>query len=180
MLRKCDLCEQVKSGVLRFTEIVDGRVEEPCYLCEECSHVYFPELNGEGEPKGLTIVDSTPESGIETGVFGSDALIDLLMKLGSQAEEPCPSCGMMWKEFDVSGRLSCSVCYDHFEAGLLPIFRRFHGSDRHEGKHPKHLTEPQSLPDRLDAAVLAEDYELASELKKQMDTEIRTDSVDSI
>ena len=84
----------------------------------------------------------------------------------------CPGCGFTQADFKKSGRLGCSECYDTFSEGLDALLKTMHKGTRHTGKVPagmqlrddlgKQLKELQS---QLDAAVAAEKFERAAELR---------------
>ncbi len=48
--------------------------------------------------------------------------------------QTCPGCGLSLAEFNGTGRLGCSQCYQTFAQQLLPVVNKFHGSRRHIGK----------------------------------------------
>ncbi len=84
----------------------------------------------------------------------------------------CPRCGLTYGEFRRVGRLGCGTCYATFEAQLLPLLRRIHGSAEHTGCVPSEISgdhlrrkEIARLKSELARAVAAEDYELAAELR---------------
>ena len=93
-----------------------------------------------------------------------------------EAEElVCPNCGMRYRDFQQTGKIGCSVCYDTFRAQLEPLLRRIHGSSVHSGKIP-HRTggrletkhEIEVLRAALKDAVAKEAYEQAAEYRDQI------------
>ena len=72
--------------------------------------------------------------------------------------------------------MGCARCYDIFKAALIPLLERVHDATSHRGRFPGRSTtaaEPQvqvlsELRNRLDAAVRAEDYEQAAQLRDEI------------
>ena len=102
-------------------------------------------------------------------------------------------CGLAYSEFKAKGRIGCPACYDAFAAVLIPLLEKVHNASKHTGKHPPHEAGPDLEPPspesvineespvesaetdemtrltiELAAAVAAENYELAAELRDQI------------
>ena len=87
----------------------------------------------------------------------------------------CAQCGMSYEEFKKIGRLGCGACYAAFGAPLEKLLKRIHGAAQHRGKN---LVETQALPrseeelallrEQLEAAVAAEAYEEAAQLRDRI------------
>ena len=68
--------------------------------------------------------------------------------------------------------MGCPSCYDAFAPVLVPLLEKVHGAAAHAGKAPsgrrrviESRKEIEELEARLAAAVEAEDYEAAAELR---------------
>lgn len=87
----------------------------------------------------------------------------------------CAQCGMSYEEFKKIGRLGCGACYTAFSAPLERLLKRIHGAAQHRGKG---LVEARVLPlpeeelaqlrQQLEAAVTAEAYEEAAQLRDRI------------
>lgn len=114
-------------------------------------------------------------------------LLTNFVKASSSAEKPegaasldlaCPDCGMKFSEFRDKSLLGCAGCYAAFEAPLTGLLERAQeGGNHHIGKVPRRSGgggEQRQLlitriRKRLDDAVEAEDYELAAQLRDDLD-----------
>ena len=76
----------------------------------------------------------------------------------------CPGCGLSLAEFNSSGRLGCSQCYQSFAQPLLPVINKFHGTRRHIGKAKLHDQMGQLMQD---PALANKNYEKLA-LEKQL------------
>lgn len=52
----------------------------------------------------------------------------------------CPNCGISFAEFQQTGLLGCSYCYEHFHKSLTPTIKRVQGGLIHVGKVPKNAS----------------------------------------
>ena len=105
---------------------------------------------------------------------------------GTGTRMACPGCGSTLQDFREAGRLGCGECYATFGAELRDLLRRLHGSTTHvgdrylaPGAEANELPEGElsvtedpavALRDQLRAAVAAEDFELAAELRDRLRT----------
>ena len=152
----CDICNKDQATV-HLTEIIDDKMTE-LHLCEECA-----------QKKGAHMESH----------FGLSDLLAGLADLGSQFTKTkkeikikCPRCGLTYEDFKKIGRLGCGECYSAFKEALLPLLKRIHGSTQHYGKSPKKMTklvkaksELQTLKERLQKAIQAEEFEEAANLR---------------
>lgn len=127
----CTKCGKRPASV-HMKQRVNGReIEE--YLCEECAESIWS--------------------------FGT---LDLNKLFSSHFAAPrpsltCPGCGMSLAEFNSSGRLGCSQCYQSFANPLLPVINKFHGVKRHVGKVK--LTNSDGVVYSSDPALADKNYE---------------------
>ncbi|MEO6908552.1 MAG: UvrB/UvrC motif-containing protein [Abditibacteriaceae bacterium] len=107
-------------------------------------------------------------------------------------EEPCCSeCGTSWKSIHEDGLVGCPHCYVSFAAPLQKILGQLHNSTEHTGKTPRfrerqeRLKENQEkrekhrvemLQHRLDAAIQAENYEEAAQIRDKISQVSKVDS----
>ena len=161
----CDDCGK-KEAVVHIVQIgPNGRVEKN--LCEDCAQKYGNTMFAPQE-RAMSVNDFLK------GVFSNTPRPR--EEDTPEAEElVCPNCGMRYRDFQQTGKIGCSVCYDTFRAQLEPLLRRIHGSSAHSGKIPhrtggtltmKHTIE--SLRSSLKECVAQEEYEKAAELRDKI------------
>jgi protein arginine kinase activator len=82
----------------------------------------------------------------------------------------CPDCGMTLAEFRSKGRLGCPRDYEVFAEHLEPLLERIHNASEHVGRVPGGVRAraADDLEQALEAAIEAEDYERAAELRDLM------------
>lgn len=151
----CDKCG--KPATVHLTEITDGQKIEK-HLCENCA-----------VSEGITIKVNVPISQL---------LEDFILQ-GTAAEETakvCEVCGIGLSEIRKQGLLGCPNDYDAFAEALEPILRRAHeGGVQHVGKVPRRAGTDQKkatallrLRAALKAAIVAENYEQAAQLRDRI------------
>lgn len=163
-------------------------------LCQNCktrqanTHIRQV-INGE-----LTELDLCPECAAKLGY--ENAFSDFL-DLGSMMsgflgmptvsalarEDKCPGCGATFSQITKSGKVGCAKCYDVFFERLLPTIKRIHGNTVHTGKrlrtarlqsgsskeqHEDSRTELETLSEKLQAAVKAQEFEQAAKLRDRI------------
>lgn len=152
-MKKCRRC--TKPATLHITEIKSGAVRS-LHLCENCAKDYL--------------------ASVSPGAAADDESLSGDEGFGESPPEPdelvCPTCGMTFKKFRSQGRLGCARDYDVFREKLVPLIESIHGERQHIGKCPQQqpqLTrrnqELARLRSELKAAVEAEDYETAAQLR---------------
>ena len=164
----CDRCG-VRPATVHKVRIENG-VRTERHLCEPCARETgeWPELSMGGSLFGST--------------FGElmKSFFDVPGPEAPVAEQPvrvrqrCPNCGLSWADFKRLGQLGCSQCYETFERELIPVLKRLHGATEHTGKQPHQKGESarrrtlERLREELRAAVEAEQYERAAQLRDQI------------
>ena len=151
----CQKCNE-KEAVVQFTKIVNG-VKTEMHLCEKCASKEALEsyqVNVSG------LIDEFL-SNVEDNNEKSETL-----------ELVCPNCGQTSAELKKTGRLGCDVCYETFANTLEPLIKRIHGRTVHTGKIAKTggqalkiKREISEMQQKLDEAILTENYELAAEYR---------------
>ena len=159
----CDNCNE-RQAAIHLTQIVDNSVTT-LHLCPQCA----------------------AEKGVQTGAnVAKFPLSGFLASMGKGVAahlppggtaEACTFCGATLQDFRNTGRLGCPHCYETFETHLRTLLRRLHGSSKHVGE--VYLTPGTALPEAVDhriiemrrqlaAAVEAENFELAAELRDRL------------
>ena len=95
---------------------------------------------------------------------------------GSDRDVACPHCGFTLEQFGKEAVLGCPKDYEVFEKSLTPLIAKAQsGKATHCGKVPSRIPtdskkqmELMNLRQQLDAAVKAEDYELAAKLRDKI------------
>lgn len=90
-------------------------------------------------------------------------------------ENRCPKCGRTYYEFQKTGRLGCSECYNTFNSPVKSTLRQIQKNTVHTGKIPSRQSagllkkrQLEELKKKLSEAVEKEDYETAAKLHKQI------------
>ena len=152
------LCQHCKKNqaTVNYVEIINGSKFE-CRLCTEC----YSNLYGKMQAKG---------SGIWAGLFGSS---------GTRAKS-CPVCGTTFSDYEKTGLLGCTSCYDVFKKELTPSILHMHGKIKHVGKVGKNKDELglhrrlKTLQEQLEIALRDKKFAEAGKLNKQIDEIIKT------
>ena len=163
------LCEDCgrNRAVVHITQIgPDGKIEKN--LCEKCAAKYGEFLMENQRQRNVSMNDFLK------GVFSAPTK-ETKPQGGAATELLCSNCGMIYRDFQQTGKIGCSVCYATFRRQLEPLLRRIHGSSTHSGKIPhrtggtlemKHTIE--SLRKSLKECVAQEEYEKAAELRDKI------------
>lgn len=159
---KCQRCGE-RESTTHVKRIINGKTEE-YYLCQECAAQM-------GYGSLLTGMPFPLES------FLGNYLVDGSGTKGQQAarEDRCPLCGSSFQDIASSGKVGCAQCYATFYEKLLPSLQRIHGKTRHAGKipaseGPKAMQRRQleELKKKMSAAVEAQDFESAANLRDEI------------
>lgn len=158
---KCESCHE-REAVVHLTQIVNDSVSQ-LHLCEVCA----------------------AERGVEPPTASQTPLGSFLAAMGKgdaesevtvAAPAPCPGCGATLRDFREIGRLGCPQCYQSFAGPLRDLLRRLHGGTQHVGERyappgaavQARAAERDTLREALAAAVAAENFELAAELRDRL------------
>jgi len=159
----CQLCKQ-KEATVHFTQIVNQQKME-MFVCEQCA----------AENSKLKINLNM----LLSGFMGSGGL-------GGIANTPvqavkCKGCGMSIEEFNKTGRLGCSKCYEVFGDSIQAMLKQIHGNVKHHGKIParisdsiKQARELEDLKTRLRQCIQTEDYEQAAIIRDKIKAREKT------
>jgi protein arginine kinase activator len=156
--RLCELCGSYEATLL-CTRVVNN-VRHEIHLCADCAALEgfetassdFPEFSGE-------LPDALFDS--EQNELTGDPAMDVR----------CPHCNTTRLEFERSGLLGCSECYESFADDLQVLMRRLHGATQHLGRRPRPRrvfgvsVDQGTLREELDHAIAEEDFERAAALR---------------
>lgn len=150
----CQVCKKREATVF-LTQIINGKKTD-IWMCRQCA--------GEGYKIDL------------------NTLISGLLGLGWENEEigptdqvACDRCGMTVEEFNRTGKMGCSHCYEVFREPMTVLLKRIQGNTRHQGKVPEkyasvHSTEMEveKLQQELQECIRVENYERAAEIRDRI------------
>jgi len=153
---QCQCCSQ-REATVHLTDVIQ-KLKRETHLCELCAQeaglIPTAEAEAQGEP-----------------AINLQVLVQFVL---SQSKTPdpgrmaCPECGLKYAAFRADGRLGCPNDYDSFREPLLPLLERMHRGLTHRGKVPrrdKRRRRLAELQEQLHAAVAAEHYEQAAQLR---------------
>ena len=94
---------------------------------------------------------------------------------GSATEISCDRCGMTVDEFNRTGKMGCSHCYDVFREPMKVLLKRIQGNTRHQGKIPDRYAaahaaemEVERLQQELKECIRVENYERAAVIRDRI------------
>ncbi|HNQ74182.1 MAG TPA: UvrB/UvrC motif-containing protein [Verrucomicrobiota bacterium] len=154
----CHICKE-KTATVHLTQIAGDKLHK-IDLCEACA-----KEKGVNDPAGFSLADL---------LLGLGASQELEQATGS-ATVKCPKCGFTQGDFKKTGRLGCPQCYQTFASGLEMLIESTQKRTQHRGKVPERLRAQRSfemqqatLRKKLEAAIEAEDFELAAQLRDEI------------
>jgi protein arginine kinase activator len=160
-MMQCQICKQ-NTATIHLTEIVDSQRNET-HLCESCAQKQGVAIKAQIPLNELlgSLLAAQPETGTAAS---------------QKPEQSCPRCGMTFEKFRQSSLLGCPYDYEVFDKQLTPIIEKSHaGHTEHRGKIPartpadeRKQLELLRLRQELDAAIKAEDYEVAAKLRDKI------------
>lgn len=167
----CDRCK-TNQATVHIRQNINGDVRE-YDLCDKCAAASgidpFSEANMSFDNMFESFLNGMGQGGLLYGTA-----------LGDKSTDVCGTCGATFNDFVNSGKLGCPSCYDTFRGRLRNVLKNIQGSAKHTGKGsdearrlkaqtaPKELTEEEKLRNELEAAVKAEEYEKAAELRDKI------------
>ena len=164
----CQQCMQ-RAASVHLTQIINNEKKE-IHICEHCAAKH-EQLSGDN-----AFYFASPFS-------MHNILANLLGKGHGYTIQPqektstpvCNTCNMTYEQFARSGRFGCAHCYEVFGAALEPIFKKIHGSTKHQGKLPQRAgskikikREIELLRMALNKEVQNEEYENAAKLRDRI------------
>ncbi|HZJ84521.1 MAG TPA: UvrB/UvrC motif-containing protein [Syntrophomonadaceae bacterium] len=159
----CQECK-VNHATIHLTQNIQGEISE-IHLCEECA-----------AKKGALLFDVDNKFSIPnllSNFFGYN--YNIAGSKTPSSSPVCPNCNMKFSDIRRTGKLGCSECYTAFEQVLEPSLRRIHGNSRHIGRIPLRgggnvllKRKINELKDKLQKAVVNEEYETAAEIRDEI------------
>lgn len=166
---KCDYCDNEAS--VHLTQIINNK-KVVLNLCKECAAKRGFHSPLDNIPFPLSNFLSGMVTQEESGKSGKEV---------AKSDLTCSNCGLTFEEFSRLGRFGCGQCYKTFRDKLQGLLRKIHGSSLHRGKLPpllsedgSYIKEKERLQEELEAAIKAEDFERAADLRdkiKSLETE---------
>ena len=147
----CQRCNK-NTATVNYVQVTNGKRFE-CNLCAAC----YADLYD-----GFT---AKADSGLVAGFFGP-------RKVRAKA---CPVCGTTYADYERTGLLGCTSCYDVFKEELIPSIRQIQGKVQHVGKVGKNHDELglyrqlKALQEQLEAALSGKRFIEAGRLNKRID-----------
>ena len=148
------LCQHCKKNpaVVNYFEQINGNKFE-YHLCASC----YADLYGD--------LDNKVNNNLWTGLFSNPL----------PRKKSCPVCRTTFADFERTGLLGCTSCYDVFKEELIPTILRIHGKVEHVGKVGKNMDELglhrrlKTLQEQLEGALREKNYKEADRLNRQID-----------
>jgi len=165
---KCDKCD--RPATHHAVENHKGQKTEK-HLCDEHAAEDGMSLHAAHAPINELLTNFIKMSGNTSGSAPADK-----KHTRKRPGRSCPDCGLRFAEFREKSILGCAGCYKAFERSLLPLLERAHeGGTQHVGKVPRRSGGGEQrqlliarMRKRLDAAIAAENYELAAKLRDEL------------
>jgi protein arginine kinase activator len=160
----CQNCEKRVAKVY-FTKVINNKKIE-MYLCEQCAR-------GKGQLSFTFSIDPFNIGEFFSGLLGYQSQTPFTAPIPQDLI--CERCGMSFNQFQKTGKLGCSNCYEKFKDRLSPLMNRIHGHVQHNGKVPEKLVksietskEIEKMKEQLAKAIQNEEYEKAAELRDKI------------
>jgi len=169
--RKCDKCG--RNATHHSVEIIKGEKIQK-HLCDACAAEDEVGVKGANTPINELLSNFVKlHAGAGEGEESGPAPSAGTRPAQQQKELACDHCGMTFAEFREHSLLGCPQCYNAFEGPLASLLERAHeGATHHVGKVPRRAGVGEArqvqltrIRKRLDNAVASEDYELAAQLR---------------
>lgn len=150
----CQICRKREAKV-HYTQIINGQKTD-LYVCEQCAGAYGVKID---------------LNSLITGLLG----IDDEQMLSQRAVIRCDRCGMTVEDFNRTGKMGCSRCYEVFQEPMQELLTRIHGNTRHRGKIPVRFELRQKtdlrieeLRKELEECIRTENYERAAQIRDEI------------
>jgi protein arginine kinase activator len=132
-----------------------GTEHRDFWLCDECC-------------KELHVSGDLP-------AFGPTVRELLGSMVGGSATRTCPQCGSRFSDVRTTGRVGCAECYRVFSDSICDLLSEEGVPSGHVGRYPERLAafkrilvDRSNLKLELEAAVAAEDYETAAQIRDRI------------
>jgi protein arginine kinase activator len=180
----CQCCQK-KPAQVRICDIEENTVSGQFNVCGDCwifAKRYLFDSSRELSPTSAVIEEIRKLlQAKEPGAIALPVPPGELAPLGKGEDVPvCPECGMTLGEFKQKGRFGCARDYEVFGPHIEKLLERVHDTTppRHKGRQPRRSEsgevavlqgrEISTLREKLSQAVTLENYELAAQLRDQI------------
>lgn len=160
----CQICKQ-REATVYFTQIING-YKTKMYVCKQCAGTDGLKIDLNSLITGLLAIQNNEVQEVR--------------------ELNCDRCGMTIDEFNSTGRMGCSKCYEVFFDPMQVLLNRIQGNTHHCGKNPNKAglrqtneIQIEQLRQELTDCVKNEAYERAAEIR-DMIKELQTEKGGSI
>ncbi|HEX3027359.1 MAG TPA: UvrB/UvrC motif-containing protein [Clostridia bacterium] len=162
----CDRCGK-NEATTYLKEVINGNVKE-LHLCSRCAEqLGYDNVFGSFNPFDML--------GVNVGNFLGGFFSQSLPEQTSESSKKCSFCGTTFEDLAKTAKAGCANCYSEFYQEILPSLQRIHGKTRHVGKIPgragkelKLRRELNTLKQKLNDAVSAQEYEQAAQLRDEI------------
>lgn len=162
MKYKCDKCD--RPATHHAVEVIKGEKIEK-HLCEEHAAEAGMSISSAHAPINELLTNFIKMTGGK-GTAKAGAGVP-------RVDRSCPDCGLKFSDFREKSLLGCPGCYTAFKRPLVTLLERAQeGGSQHVGKVPRRSGGGEQrqlliarMRKRLDAAITAENYELAAQLR---------------
>lgn len=168
------MCEEcgIRPATIRFTMVVNGEKQEKrlCPLCMAQMQKRIPNLDLSGLAGilgGMMAAKRKPAQPDEQS--GQPPVDESYLPLA------CEHCGRTYEEFQKTGMVGCSRCYEAFHEPIELLLTRVNGHAQHVGRVPGGKGSALSnklaidrLKQQLVKAIASEEYEQAASLRDQI------------
>ncbi len=161
----CDECHAQPANVF-IKKVVNHKVTD-IKLCEQCAR--------HNEVAAPLLESEAFQEIIESFLAAHQAPLPMFPEDTEDRDAVCPRCGTTYDMLHDTGRVGCVECYETFRSTLDDVIQQVHHSAGHAGKVPAAVKsdlareeELRSLQQALSAAVAAERYEEAAQLRDRM------------
>lgn len=178
---KCEICHEAEAETA-ITLKQDG-TERELYVCKACAEkAKAPKAptpaSSKGRPKITVIGNDTkdlPQPLVDGFVKAAFDFMKGVAEVEENEHRRCPVCKRNWDQIKESGRLGCPACWKTFGKKIRTEFLAGQYAASHTGSAPcvERLPDPTAIRTVLErdlkAAIAAEDYRRAAELKQKLD-----------
>lgn len=144
----CEVCGK-RVATVHVKTMVNGVYTEK-HMCASCAKEYESDL------------DLLTPAGMLSSMF----------KGSNTKGKRCSNCGTTSTEFQKTGYVGCSKCYEEFSDVIEPVIRRVQGNIAHVGRVPTPVVKPTSEREKLlielEQAVKVEDYKKAAIIRDKI------------
>lgn len=178
---KCEHCHKADAKKAVTVKEKDG--EREIYVCDACAARLLgkdhPSTRSEEAAPSVSVggvSGEPPPPFVEEFVKATLGFMKNVAEAEENEKRSCPACGANWNKIKESGRLGCPACWKTFAKHIRAEFLAAQFGQAHRGHAPavERLPDAQSarsvLERDLKNAIAREDYRLAAELKRKLDS----------